>query len=106
MCIRDRGYTIEPCDKAEGGTTIRLHIKPSSEEEKYDEFLESYRIQGIVKKYSDYIRYPIRMEVEKSRPKADNDKEFETYTENETLNLSLIHISPMSPEARPGAASP
>ena len=80
------GYTIEPCDKAERGTTILLHIKPSSEEEKYDEFLESYRIQGIVKKYSDYIRYPIRMEVEKSRPKADNDKEFETYTENETLN--------------------
>ncbi len=80
------GYTIEPCDKAERGTTILLHIKPSSEEENYDEFLESYRIQGIVKKYSDYIRYPIRMEVEKSRPKADNDKEFETYTENETLN--------------------
>ena len=80
------GYTVEPCEKAGRGTTIVLHIKPSTDEENYDEFLESYRIQGIVKKYSDYIRYPIRMEVEKSRPKADNDKEYETYTENETLN--------------------
>ena len=80
------GYTVTAGEKAERGTEIRLHIKETTEEEDYDEFLQSYRLRGLVKKYSDYIRYPIRMEVEKSRPKADNDKEYETYTEEETLN--------------------
>ena len=55
------GYTIEPCDKAERGTVVTLRIKENTEEENYDEFLESYRLQGLVKKYSDYIRYPITM---------------------------------------------
>lgn len=85
------GYTIEPCEKETVGTTIVLHIKPNTDEENYDEYLETYRIQGIIKKYSDYIRYPIKLEVEKSRPKADNDKEYETYTENETIN-SMVPI--------------
>ena len=80
------GYTMEPCEKEGHGTEIVLNIKPNTEENNYDEFLDTYTIKNLVKKYSDYIRYPIRMEVEKSRPKADNDKEFETYTENETLN--------------------
>ncbi len=80
------GYTVTAGEKADRGTEIRLHIKESTEEEDYDEFLQPYRLRGLVKKYSDYIRYPIRMEVEKSRPKADNDKEYETYTEEETLN--------------------
>ncbi len=83
------GYTITACDKAEHGTQIVLHIKPNTDEENYDEFLESYRLQSIVRKYSDYIRYPIKMEVEKSRLKegSPEDKpEYESYTENETLN--------------------
>ena len=85
------GYTIEPCDMEERGTVITLHIKENTEEENYDEFLESYRLQGLVKKYSDYIRYPIKMEVEKSRPKDEEGKEYETYTEVETIN-SMVPI--------------
>ena len=85
------GYTVEPAEKDSHGTKILLHIKDNTEEESYDEFLESYRLQGIVKKYSDYIRYPIRMDVEKTRIKegtgeGDEKPEYETYTENETLN--------------------
>ena len=92
------GYTIEPCEKDSHGTIITLHIKENSEEENYDEYLDQYRLRSIVKKYSDYIRYPIRMDVEKSRPKekpegADKDApmEYETYTETETLN-SMVPI--------------
>ncbi|MGM9681669.1 MAG: ATP-binding protein, partial [Eubacteriales bacterium] len=53
------GYTVEPCEKEDYGTVITLHIKEDSEEEKYSEFLDSYRLESIVRKYSDYIRYPI-----------------------------------------------
>ena len=83
------GYTIEPCEKESYGTEILLNIKPNTEENNYDEFLDTYTIKNLVKKYSDYIRYPIRMDVEKSRMKEGCDEknpEFETYTENETLN--------------------
>ena len=86
------GYTIEPCDKETVGTEIILEIKDDTEDETYSEFLEQYRIQGLVKKYSDYIRYPIRMDMTKSRRKetenADKDAapEYEEYVENETLN--------------------
>ena len=86
------GYTIEPCDKETAGTEILLEIKDDTEDETYSEFLEQYRIQGLVKKYSDYIRYPIRMDMTKSRRKetenADKDAapEYEKYVENETLN--------------------
>ena len=80
------GYTIEPCEKEGHGTEIVLHIKPATEDENFDEYLEPYRIQAIVKKYSDYIRYPIRMDMERSRLKESSDKEYETYTENVTLN--------------------
>ncbi len=80
------GYTIAAGEKATRGTEIELHIKPNTDEENYDEFLSSYRLQALVKKYSDYIRYPIRMAVERSRPKADNAEEYETVTEVETLN--------------------
>lgn len=94
------GYTVEPCEKASNGTQIVLTIKEDTEDEKYSEFLESYRVQELVRKYSDHIRYPIRMEVEKSRMKeqpegeeADEEKapEYETYTEVETLN-SMVPI--------------
>ena len=80
------GYTLEPCEKEEYGTVIILNIKEDTEDEHYSEFLDTYRLQGLVKKYSDYIRYPIRMEVEKSRPKEDKPEEYETYTEEETVN--------------------
>ncbi|WP_312643066.1 molecular chaperone HtpG [Hydrogenoanaerobacterium sp.] len=81
------GYTIEPCKKEGHGTDIILTVKANTEEENYDEFLEPYRLQQIVRKYSDYIRYPIKMEVEKRRPKEGGEEhEFETYTEVDTLN--------------------
>ncbi|WP_164997187.1 molecular chaperone HtpG [Clostridium minihomine] len=85
------GYTIGACEKENHGTKIVLSIKPSSEEESYEEFLEEHRIRSIVKKYSDYIRYPILMEVEKSRLKEGSDEERETYREEETLN-SMVPI--------------
>lgn len=88
------GYTIEPCEKAETGTTITLTLKDDTENDEYGEFLNSWRIQNIVKKYSDYIRYPIQMEMTHSRKKEDSpeDKpEYEDYTELETLN-SMIPI--------------
>ena len=83
------GYTITPCEKAEVGTDIIMHIKEDGEEEKYSEFLQEYTLRELVKKYSDYIRWPIRMEVTKSRKKEDSpeDKpEYESYKEEETLN--------------------
>lgn len=92
------GYTIEECDKKEAGTKIVLRIKDNTEEENYDEFLEEYRLKDIVKKYSDFIRYPIKMMVKKSRPveNADNGEEnkepkYEEYFEDETLN-SMVPI--------------
>jgi len=83
------GYTVTPCEKDAVGTDIIMHIKEDSEEEKYSEFLQEYTLRNLVKKYSDYIRWPIRMEVTKSRKKEDSpeDKpEYESYKEEETLN--------------------
>lgn len=84
------GYTIEPYEKGEIGTEIILKIKENSEEESFDEYLEEYRLKSIIKKYSDFIRYPIKMEVSKSRKKEDSD-EYEDYTEEETIN-SMVPI--------------
>lgn len=83
------GYTVEKCDKASFGTEIKLYIKEDTEEEKYSEFLEEYRIRGLIKKYSDYIRYPIKMEVENEKLKAGSTDEYETVTEIETLNSMI-----------------
>ena len=83
------GYTVTPCDKETVGTDIIMHIKPDEGEETYGEFLQEYTLRSLVKKYSDYIRWPIRMEVSKSRKKEDSpeDKpEHESYKEEETLN--------------------
>lgn len=80
------GYTIEECNKPTFGTEITLYIKEDTEEEKYSEFLDEYRIRALVKKYSDYIRYPIKMPVTKQRLKENSDKDYESYTEIETLN--------------------
>ena len=89
------GYEIEECEKDNLGTDIILTLKDNTDEETYDEFLEQYRIQGLIKKYSDYIRYPIQMEMKKSRVKEetkDSDKpEYEDYYELETLN-SMVPI--------------
>ncbi len=89
------GYEIEECEKDGLGTEITLTLKDNTEDESYDEFLEQYRISGLVKRYSDYIRYPIVMDMTKSRVKEetkDSDKpEYEDYTERETLN-SMVPI--------------
>ena len=89
------GYTIKECDRDTLGTTIILEIKDNTDDESYDEFLEQYKLQSLVKKYSDYIRYPIIMEMKKSRVKEetkDSDSpEYEDYFEEETLN-SMIPI--------------
>ncbi len=84
------GYTIEPCDKESVGTEIILEIKEDTEEGEYSKFLEQFFIQDIVKKYSDYIRYPIKMDKVISRQKEDSD-ELEKHVENVTLN-SMIPI--------------
>lgn len=88
------GYTIEQCEKDSHGTEIILELKEDTEGEKYDEFLDQYHIQELVKKYSDYIRYPVRMDMERSRRKEgspDDKPEYESYTENVTLN-SMVPI--------------
>ena len=83
------GFTISPAPKDGFGTEILLELKEDTEDEKYSEFLDAYRLRSLIKKYSDYIRYPIRMEVEKSRPKEGSDKEYESYTEIETINSMI-----------------
>lgn len=80
------GYMVEPCEKGTHGTVITLHMKEDTEDEKYGEFLDEYRLRSLVKKYSDYIRYPIRMEVEKQRLKEGSENDYESYREVETLN--------------------
>lgn len=88
------GYTIEESQRDYPGTDIIMTLKADTDDDKYSDYLEEYEIRNLVKKYSDYIRYPIRMEVQKSRKKADSpeDKpEYESYTEVETLN-SMVPI--------------
>ena len=88
------GYTITECERAAVGTDIIMHIKPDTDDEKYGEFLESWRLQELVRKYSDYIRFPIRMAVSKTRKKEgspDDKPEYETYEEVDTLN-SMVPI--------------
>lgn len=83
------GYTIKKSQKESNGTTITLHIKDDTEEEKYSEYLEQYKIQDIIKKYSDYIRYPIKMNVEKSKLVEGKENEYEKYNEIETINSMI-----------------
>ncbi|WP_066308206.1 molecular chaperone HtpG [Bacillus sp. FJAT-29814] len=85
------GYTIEPCEKDSVGTEIILKIKENTEDENYDEFLEEYRLKSIIKKYSDFIRYPIKMDVTNSRPKEGSETEYEEYVEEQTVN-SMVPI--------------
>lgn len=85
------GYTIEPVEKDSVGTEITLTIKENTEDENYDEFLEEYRLKSIIKKYSDFIRYPIKMDVTGRRPKEGSDNEFEEYVEEQVIN-SMVPI--------------
>ena len=91
------GYTIEECEKEAPGTDIVMVLKEDTEDDKYSEFLEEYEIRNLVRKYSDYIRYPIKMETTKSRPVQTKDENgedkttYESYTEMETLN-SMVPI--------------
>ncbi|MFD2116604.1 molecular chaperone HtpG [Paenibacillus yanchengensis] len=85
------GYTITEATKDSVGTDIYMKIKENTEDDNYDEFLEQYRLRAIIKKYSDFIKYPIKMEMTSSRPKEDAEGEFEEYTEEQTLN-SMVPI--------------
>ncbi|ARF67818.1 molecular chaperone HtpG [Paenibacillus larvae subsp. pulvifaciens] len=85
------GYTIVPWEKDSVGTEIILKMKQNTEEEQYDEFLEEYRLKAIIKKYSDFIRYPIKMDVKGQRPKEDDENELEEYQEEQTIN-SMVPI--------------
>ena len=85
------GYTIEKKDKENVGTTITLHLKEDTEDEKYSDYLTEYKLRSLVTKYSDYIKYPIKMEVENRKLKEGSDSEYETVKEITTLN-SMIPI--------------
>ena len=84
------GYTIEETTKETAGTDIIMTLKEDTEDDKFSDFLQEYQIRNLIRKYSDYIRYPIKMEVTKSRKKEDSD-EYESYTDVETLN-SMVPI--------------
>ena len=88
------GYTIEECEREIPGTDVIMTLKEDTEDEKYSDYLQERQLRGLVKKYSDYIRYPIKMEVTKSRKKEDSPEDkpaYEDYTELETLN-SMVPI--------------
>ena len=85
------GYTIEQCEKDSVGTEIILKIKENTEDEKFDEYLDEYKLKGIIKKYSDFIRYPIKMDITKSRLKEGSETEYEEYIEEQVVN-SMVPI--------------
>ncbi|MNS63358.1 Chaperone protein HtpG [compost metagenome] len=85
------GYTIEPAHKDSVGTEIVLKIKENTEDDQYDEYLDEYRLRSIIKKYSDFIRYPIKMDVTSRQPKEGSDNEFEETVEEQTIN-SMVPI--------------
>jgi molecular chaperone HtpG len=84
-------YTIEPCTKDTVGTEIILNIKANNEDENFDDYLDEYRLKSIIKKYSDFIRYPIKMDISRSRLKEGSESEYESYIEEETIN-SMVPI--------------
>jgi molecular chaperone HtpG len=85
------GYTIVPTEKDSVGTEVILKIKENTEDDSYDEYLQEYRLKAIIKKYSDFIRYPIKMDIAGKRPKEGEESEFEDYQEEQTVN-SLVPI--------------
>jgi molecular chaperone HtpG len=84
-------YTIEPWTKDTVGTEIILNIKANNEDENFDDYLDEYRLKSIIKKYSDFIRYPIKMDINRSRLKEGSESEYESYIEEETIN-SMVPI--------------
>ena len=82
------GYTVAEADRATCGTDIIMTLKADTEDETYSDYLQEYTLRSLVRKYSDYIRYPIRMEISKSRKKEDSE-EYESYLEEETLNTMV-----------------
>lgn len=101
------GYTVEPCEKETAGTTVTLHIKENEGDDNYDEFLDQYRISALVKKYSDYIRHPIRMEfttkepVPKKESEEDKPTEYRDVTEIRTLNSMVPLWKKQKSEIKP-----
>lgn len=85
------GYVIEECKKDSVGTDIILKIKENTEDENYDEYLEEYKLKSIIKRYSDFIRYPIKMDITESRPKEGTEGEYEDITEEKVVN-SMVPI--------------
>lgn len=85
------GYTIEEIEKEDIGTEIILTLKENTEDENYDGYLEEYTLRNLIKKYSDFIRYPIKLEVTKSKLKEGTEDEYEDYREEETIN-SMVPI--------------
>ena len=85
------GYTIEPCTKETFGTDIILKLKENTEGENYDEYLNEYKLKSIIKKYSDFIRYPIKMDITEKRLKEDSESEYEDVVEEKVLN-SMVPI--------------
>ncbi len=83
------GYTVEPCSKQTVGTTVTMHLKADTEDENYSEYLDQYRISALVKKYSDYIRHPIRMAFSTKNPIESKENEYEDVTEIRTLNSMI-----------------
>ncbi len=84
------GYTVTECDKAEVGTSIEMHIKEDTEDVKYSEFIDEYRLKNLIKTYSDYIRHPIKMNVTKYKEVGEGqDKKSEPYTELDTVNSMI-----------------
>ena len=83
------GYTVEPCEKETVGTEVIMHIKPDTEDEKYSEYLDQYRISELIKKYSDYIRHPIKMPFVTKKQVEGKDGEYEDVTEIRTLNSMI-----------------
>ena len=85
------GYTITPCEKDQVGTEIVMILKENTEDENFDEYLEEYRLRSIIKKYSDFIRYPIKMEVTAQKLKAGSEDDYETVEEEQVIN-SMVPI--------------
>ncbi|ACB84441.1 molecular chaperone HtpG [Natranaerobius thermophilus] len=83
------GYSVSPTEKESVGTDVILKIKENTDDEDYDQYLDEHRLKSIVKKYSDFIRYPIKMDLTKSKPKDDNEEEYEEYIEEETVNTMV-----------------
>ena len=85
------GYTIEPCQKEQAGTDVILTLKKSTEDEQYDKYLEEYTLRSLIKRYSDFIRYPIKMDITRSKPKEDDPEAYEDVTEEQIIN-SMVPI--------------